>query len=91
MIIISCRPLLILISVFPQVIPLSQCSGIVEWCEGTIPIGEYLIGTSSNPTIGAHARYRPKDWPGMECRRKFAVSKWAGKIDHPGANENKIL
>lgn len=62
------------IFLFIQVIPLSQCSGIVEWCEGTIPIAEYLVGTASDPTTGAHARYRPKDWTSMACRNKFAVS-----------------
>ncbi|XP_052812043.1 serine-protein kinase ATM-like isoform X2 [Mya arenaria] len=50
-----------------KVIPLSQRSGLLEWCEGTQPIGEYLIGSK-----GAHARYRPHDWPHMECRRHMA-------------------
>ena len=54
--------------------PLSQCSGIVQWCEGTVPIGMYLVGPPESPLEGAHVRYRPKDWKNNECRAKFAVS-----------------
>ena len=53
---------------------MSQCSGIVQWCEGTVPIGVYLVGPQENPLEGAHMRYRPKDWKNNECRMKFAVS-----------------
>ena len=63
-------------------VPLSQCSGIVEWCEGTMPIGQYLIGTMENPFEGAHSRYRPNDWRNGKCRKKFAVSVYLYKI-HP--------
>ena len=55
-------------------VPLSQCSGVVEWCEGTIPIGQYLIGTNENPFEGAHSRYRPQDWSSKDCRNKFMVN-----------------
>jgi len=44
-----------------KVIPLSQRSGLLEWCEGTMPIGEYLIG--------AHERYHPADHKALDCRR----------------------
>ena len=54
-----------------KVIPLSQRSGIVEWCEGTLPLGEYLIGSPQNPYTGAHCRYQPNDWTSMECRKKL--------------------
>ena len=54
-----------------NVIPLSQRSGIVEWCEGTLPLGDYLIGSPQNPHVGAHARYRPADWTSIECRKKL--------------------
>ena len=54
-----------------KVIPLSQRSGIVEWCEGTLPLGEYLIGSPQNPYTGAHARYRPADWTSLDCRKKL--------------------
>lgn len=61
---------------------MSQCSGIVEWCEGTVPLGIYLIGTNENPSEGAHCRYRPKDWKNQDCRRKFAVSILVTCISH---------
>ena len=54
-----------------KVIPLSQRSGIVEWCEGTVPLGCYLIGTPQKPSGGAHSRYRPMDWPSADCRKRL--------------------
>ena len=60
---------------FPQVIPLSQRSGVMEWCEGTMPIGEYLIGPAHHPSQGAHMRYRPCDWTSLDCRKKL-VHAW---------------
>ncbi|XP_058519931.1 serine-protein kinase ATM [Ochotona princeps] len=50
-----------------KVVPLSQRSGVLEWCTGTIPLGEFLINGESN----AHERYRPKDFRPMECQRKM--------------------
>ena len=55
-----------------QVVPLSQRSGIVEWCENTVPLGEYLIGVRG--IGGAHTRYHPTDWSAAECRKKMTVS-----------------
>ncbi|KAK3593829.1 hypothetical protein CHS0354_011431 [Potamilus streckersoni] len=52
-----------------KVIPLSQRSGILEWCEGTQPFGEYLIGNPATGVTGAHPRYRPQDWSSMDCRK----------------------
>ena len=58
-----------------QVIPLSQTSGVVEWCEGTMTLAEYLIGWSGKlPCEGAHARHRPQDWAHSKCRTSFHVS-----------------
>lgn len=37
----------------------SQCSGILEWCNNTIPIGTYLKS--------AHERYYPNDMKPQEC------------------------
>ncbi|XP_033740359.1 serine-protein kinase ATM-like [Pecten maximus] len=54
-----------------KVIPLSQCSGLLEWCEGTLPIGEYLIG-GKGEAEGAHRRYRPHDPLAMDSRRELA-------------------
>lgn len=58
-----------------KVIPLSQRSGIVEWCEGTLPLGEYLVGPPQNPYAGAHCRYRPNDWLHLDCRKKLMQAK----------------
>lgn len=57
-----------------KVVPLSQRSGLVEWCEGTIPIGNYLIGVPSQRNFGAHHLYRPKDLISIECRKKLGAT-----------------
>ena len=41
-----------------KVVPLSQRSGILEWCVNTEPISDFLIGTDKNS--GAHKKYNPK-------------------------------
>lgn len=41
------------------VIPLSPDCGIIEWCEGTISLCEYLVGLDKSS--GAHKEYRPDD------------------------------
>lgn len=53
-----------------KVIPLSQCSGVLEWCEGTLPIGMYLIGEKDEAS-GAHKRFRPQDITARACRDKM--------------------
>lgn len=53
------------------VVPLSQRSGILEWCENTMPLNEYLVGCGNKK--GAHARYHPKDKPVADCRKKLQV------------------
>ncbi|ERE76122.1 serine-protein kinase ATM-like protein [Cricetulus griseus] len=50
-----------------KVVPLSQRSGVLEWCTGTIPIGEYLV----NNEEGAHKRYRPNDFSAFQCQKKM--------------------
>jgi len=58
-----------------KVIPLSQCSGLLEWCEGTLPLGEYLMGGSSgDEAVGAHRKYRPQDQSARDCRNQMGVS-----------------
>ncbi|XP_049679639.1 serine-protein kinase ATM isoform X2 [Accipiter gentilis] len=47
-----------------KVVPLSQRSGVLEWCSGTTPIGEFLV----NANEGAHKRYRPKDYSSYQCQ-----------------------
>ncbi|NWQ76792.1 ATM kinase, partial [Columbina picui] len=48
-----------------KVVPLSQRSGVLEWCSGTTPIGEFLV----NIEEGAHKRYRPKDYSSYQCQK----------------------
>ncbi|XP_060761720.1 serine-protein kinase ATM [Neoarius graeffei] len=50
-----------------KVVPFSQRSGVLEWCSGTVPIGEFLVDTQK----GAHKRFRPQDWSSMACRKKM--------------------
>lgn len=52
-----------------QVVPFSQRSGVLEWCSGTVPIGEFLV----DPSKGAHKRFRPQDLANLACRRKMMV------------------
>ncbi|XP_065669349.1 serine-protein kinase ATM isoform X6 [Hydra vulgaris] len=53
-----------------KVVPLSRKSGVMEWCEGTIPLGEYLL-CGRNGNAGAHKRYYPNDWSYLDCRTKL--------------------
>lgn len=48
-----------------KVVPLSQRSGVLEWCSGTTPIGEFLV----NAEEGAHKRYRPNDYSSYQCHK----------------------
>ncbi|XP_022624615.1 serine-protein kinase ATM [Seriola dumerili] len=50
-----------------KVVPFSQRSGVLEWCSGTVPIGEFLV----DPNKGAHKRFRPQDWTNLSCRKKM--------------------
>ncbi|KAJ8257146.1 hypothetical protein COCON_G00192980 [Conger conger] len=50
-----------------KVVPLSQRSGVLEWCSGTVPLGDFLV----DPQKGAHHRFRPRDWTSLACRRKM--------------------
>uniref|UniRef100_A0A8C4HF10 non-specific serine/threonine protein kinase n=1 Tax=Dicentrarchus labrax TaxID=13489 RepID=A0A8C4HF10_DICLA len=52
-----------------KVVPFSQRSGVLEWCSGTVPIGEFLV----DPNKGAHKRFRPRDWTNLCCRKKMMV------------------
>jgi len=49
-----------------KVVPLSNQSGVLEWCANTQPLGEYLV-RSRNPKA-AHERYAPNDWLASKCR-----------------------
>uniref|UniRef100_A0A669EAW1 non-specific serine/threonine protein kinase n=1 Tax=Oreochromis niloticus TaxID=8128 RepID=A0A669EAW1_ORENI len=54
-----------------KVVPFSQRSGVLEWCSGTVPIGEFLV----DPIKGAHKRFRPQDWTSLACRRKMTEAQ----------------
>lgn len=54
-----------------KVVPFSQRSGVLEWCSGTVPIGDFL----ADPNKGAHKRFRPRDWTNMACRRKMSEAQ----------------
>uniref|UniRef100_A0AAQ5YQZ4 non-specific serine/threonine protein kinase n=1 Tax=Amphiprion ocellaris TaxID=80972 RepID=A0AAQ5YQZ4_AMPOC len=56
-----------------KVVPFSQRSGVLEWCSGTVPIGEFLV----DPNKGAHKRFRPQDWTNLACRRRMMAVKLA--------------
>uniref|UniRef100_A0A3P8UQX8 non-specific serine/threonine protein kinase n=1 Tax=Cynoglossus semilaevis TaxID=244447 RepID=A0A3P8UQX8_CYNSE len=57
-----------------KVVPFSQRSGVLEWCSGTVPIGEFLV----EPNKGAHKRFRPQDWTNMACRKKMMEAQRLG-------------
>ncbi|KAL6116348.1 atm [Pungitius sinensis] len=50
-----------------KVVPFSQRSGVLEWCSGTVPIGEFLV----DPNKGAHKRFRPQDLTSLACRKRM--------------------
>ncbi|CAG7830448.1 unnamed protein product [Allacma fusca] len=60
-----------------KVVPLSQRSGVLEWCENTQTFGDYLVG-SNPPNFGAHAHYRPNDYHPNECRLKMQNKRSCG-------------
>lgn len=52
-------------------------SGILEWVENSMPIGEYLVG---NGKAGAHALYaKPSDYTSTVCRNKLKVCEYNKK------------
>ncbi|XP_074534953.1 serine-protein kinase ATM [Halichoeres trimaculatus] len=57
-----------------KVVPFSQRSGVLEWCSGTVPIGEFLV----DPNKGAHKRFRPQDWTNLACRRRMMEAQRLG-------------
>ncbi|CAF4490038.1 unnamed protein product, partial [Rotaria sp. Silwood2] len=64
-----------------KVVPLTQKSGVLEWCEGTITFGDYLTKIPD----GAHSRYHPDDWTAMDCRRHIHKSTNSGKDERKRA------
>eukprot|EP00928_Gymnodinium_smaydae_P042169 TRINITY_DN28437_c0_g1_i1.p1 TRINITY_DN28437_c0_g1~~TRINITY_DN28437_c0_g1_i1.p1 ORF type:complete len:1749 (+),score=272.47 TRINITY_DN28437_c0_g1_i1:294-5249(+) len=61
-----------------QVVPLSPCAGIME-CVSGVTLGEMLTG-NTNPTEGAHQRYRPNDWQHQSCRKRMQDAREAYNV-----------
>ncbi|CAI5991627.1 unnamed protein product [Closterium sp. NIES-65] len=53
-----------------KVVPFTPSAGLLEWVDGTLPLGEYLLGSTRKG--GAHARYGGSDWPFTTCREVMA-------------------
>ncbi|XP_043813489.1 serine/threonine-protein kinase ATM isoform X5 [Manihot esculenta] len=56
-----------------KVIPFTPSAGVLEWVNGTLPLGEYLIGSTRNG--GAHGRYGIGDWSFPKCREHMSNEK----------------
>jgi hypothetical protein len=54
-----------------QVIPFTPSAGVLEWVDGTVPLLEYLLG--STRAGGAHGRYGAGDWTFMACREHMST------------------
>jgi len=48
------------------VVPLTQRSGVLEWCDNTVPITATLVGTP-----GLHKKYYPRDLTAEAARDKL--------------------
>ncbi|XP_075107785.1 serine/threonine-protein kinase ATM isoform X5 [Nicotiana tabacum] len=54
-----------------KVVPFTPSAGVLEWVNGTLPLGDYLIGSTRDG--GAHGRYGAGDWTFMKCRQHMTV------------------
>lgn len=54
-----------------KVVPFTPSAGVLEWVNGTLPLGEYLIGSTRDG--GAHGRYGAGDWTYVKCRQHMTV------------------
>ncbi|KYM98451.1 Serine-protein kinase ATM [Cyphomyrmex costatus] len=54
-----------------KVVPLTQRSGVLEWCDNTVPITVTLIGSSDNP--GMHKKYYPRGLTAEAARDKMRI------------------
>lgn len=52
-----------------KIVPLSMRSGVLEWVDNSMPIGDYLTG--ENGKNGAHEKFRPQDKSPQTCRSEF--------------------
>ena len=71
-----------------KVVPLAPNCGVLEWCEGTIPLGDYLCGSKAGNKSdnGAHQRYRPNDWTNRDCQMKMAKCR-----ETSGSDDSTLL
>ena len=60
-----------------KVVPLSQRSGVLQWCTNTVPLAVYLVGVDHRS--GAHKKYFPKQWDHTTCRGRMKEAKKADK------------
>ncbi|KAM7277000.1 hypothetical protein ACFE04_018866 [Oxalis oulophora] len=56
-----------------KVIPFTPSAGVLEWVNGTLPLGDYLIGSTRDG--GAHGRYGVGDWSFSKCREHMFNAK----------------
>ncbi len=62
-----------------KIVPLSQKSGVLEWCQNTCTIGDWL--TAGSFKGGAHKKYEPSDWMADDCKRRlYEVGDQANKL-----------
>eukprot|EP00127_Corallochytrium_limacisporum_P007266 Clim_evm7s246 gene=Clim_evmTU7s246 len=54
-----------------KIVPISQVAGVLEWCEGTRTLSDYLLGGRRGGRLGAHERYRPQDIKPNEARDRI--------------------
>ncbi|KAL0100932.1 hypothetical protein PUN28_019367 [Cardiocondyla obscurior] len=52
-----------------KVVPLTQRSGVLEWCDNTVPITVTLVGNPGTP--GMHKKYYPRDLSAEAARDKL--------------------
>ncbi|KAB0793612.1 hypothetical protein PPYR_13232 [Photinus pyralis] len=53
-----------------KIVPLSQRSGILEWVDNSMPIGEYLVGDGKTKS-GAHVIYNNDEYSPARCRIEY--------------------
>jgi len=54
------------------IVPLSPNTGVLEWVNNTIPMGDVLCDRGTK--IGAHSKYYPNDWGHNLCRTHYKSS-----------------
>ncbi|XP_011494720.1 PREDICTED: serine-protein kinase ATM [Ceratosolen solmsi marchali] len=57
-----------------KVVPLTQRSGVLQWCENTLPLSCILTGDGTSQ-IGLHQKYFPNDYAPNDCRKRLHVAK----------------